>query len=146
MMRRESRRPGFRITEAVAVVTVIGVMGVVVSQAYQHNRVQYIDSAARSNAATISSQATAQQPENNTPTQPTYAAWPVQSNRVYGLSFNHPTDWTPSGDVTNDPKTSATRQEFGTGLKLKTASTNNDAAEIEVLDEPLQTAGRHKPS
>jgi hypothetical protein len=63
----------------------------------------------------------------------------VQSNNAYGLSYSYPTDWTPSGDVTNDPKTSATRQEFGTGLKLNTVTKNN-TVEIEVLDEPLQTA------
>lgn len=58
---------------------------------------------------------------------------------MYGLSFSFPNDWTPTGDVTNDPSTSATRQEFATGLKLNSAA-NNAAVEIEVLDEPLQTA------
>jgi len=96
-------------------------------------------SSTKISAATIPSQTTTQ-PMSVSPAQPAYAAWPVQSNNAYGLSYSYPTDWAPSGDVTNDPKTSATRQEFGTGLKLNTGTKDNNTVEIEVLDEPLQTA------
>jgi hypothetical protein len=67
-------------------------------------------------------------------------AWPVYSNSTYGFSYSYPTSWIPSGDVTNDPKTSATGQEFGTGLGLKAGTKNSGTVDVEVLDESLQTA------
>ncbi len=77
---------------------------------------------------------TATQPGNADQAQLTY------SNAKYGISYTHPSSWSPSGDVTNDPKTSATRQEFGTGLKLNVDTKNSNTIDIEILDEPLQSA------
>lgn len=113
MVIRKIRRSGSNIVVALVLVATIGVIGAAGSLVYQHNRV---------NAAT--------NPNTTTATSPAY------SSTAYGFSYSYPTNWTPSGDVTNDPKTSATRQEFGTGLKLN----GNNTVKIEVLDEPLQTA------
>jgi hypothetical protein len=117
MVIRKIRQSGSSIVVALVLAAAIGVIGATGSLVYQHNRV---------NAATNPDTAT--------------AASPAYSNNTYGLSYSYPSNWTPSGDVTNDPKTSATRQEFGTGLKLNTATENNNTVEIEILDEPLQTA------
>lgn len=62
------------------------------------------------------------------------------SNTTYGFSYSYPADWAPSGNVKNDPDTSATRQEFGTGLRLNKGGKNSNTVSFEVLDESLQTA------
>lgn len=80
------------------------------------------------------------QPQSAISAQPAYAAWPTRSNTTYGFSFNYPTGWATSGDTTYDPKTSATRQEFGTSILLGATEKSSSAASIEVLDEPLKTA------
>ena len=126
-----SKRPRLNIARYISVIAVIGLLGAASWQVYQHSQ-----ASAAASTGTAPSQTTAQ-PSGTVPAQPAYAAWPTHSNSTYGFSFNHPTDWSPSGDVTADPKASATRQEFGTGLSNGAAT--NGTVRIEVLDEPLLT-------
>ena len=135
----ENGQSGFSIVEAVVIVAAISIVGAAGLFVSQHNRTKATNTAINLNATAIPSQTTSQ-PLNTSSAQPSYAAWPARSNTAYGFSYNYPTNWMPSGDVTNDPKTSATRQEFGTGLKLNATTENGNTVEIEVLDEPLQTA------
>jgi len=122
MVSRKNKQYSFSISAVLFAVLIVTILAVTSLTVYK-----------KSSAATAPSQ-TITQPESSSPTQPTY------SNAAYGFSYSYPTDWTPTGDVTNNPKTSATRQEFGTGLKLNTATKNNNTVEIEILDESLQTA------
>ncbi len=122
MVSDKNKQYGFSISAVLLPVLIVATLAVTSLVIYQ-----------KSSAATVPSQTTTK-PGTVSPAQAAY------SNAAHGLSYSYPTDWTPSGDVTNDPKTSATRQEFGTGIKLGAATKNNNAIEIEILDEPLQAA------
>ena len=72
-----------------------------------------------------------------------YAGWKSYSNATYGISYRYPAVWTTSGDVISDATTlnsSATKQEFSTGLKLTTDTKYNNTVDVEVLNESLSTA------
>jgi hypothetical protein len=120
MVQWKSRLSGFVAFKIAVVMVGLGTISAAVLLAYQQYQFKPAYAATNPNTSTT--------------------AWPVQSNATYGLSYSYPSNWAPSGDVPNNPKTSATRQEFGTGLKLNTNTTNNNTVEIEVLDEPLKTA------
>jgi hypothetical protein len=131
--RNQSGFSGIEVLLIVLVVAAVAVTGLVV---YQHHKPR----SANKVQAVNTSPSTNTKPISKITTQPVYANWPVYSNSKYGFSYNYPTYWIASSEVTTDPKTSATRQEFGTGLKLKTDTKYNDTVVLDVLDEPLQTA------
>src|SRR6266511_902650 len=104
MVSDKNKQYGFSISAVLLPVLIVATLAVTSLVIYQ-----------KSSAATVPSQTTTK-PGTVSPAQAAY------SNAAHGLSYSYPTDWTPSGDVTNDPKTSATRQEFGTGIKLGAAA------------------------
>lgn len=137
-MKQRTAQSGFGTVVILIILVVVAVAAVSGLEIYQHHK-----SVPTKKVAAATSTQTTRQPVGTTttqPAQPAYAAWPVYSNTKYGFSYNYPTDWAPSGDVANNPNTSATRQEFSTGLKLNTDTKYNDTVVFEVLDEPLQTA------
>ena len=135
-MRRREYQSGFSTTVILLAALVVAVLAVTGAVVYQRHKPSSTNKAQTVNT----SPSTNTKPISNSTTQPVYANWPVYSNSEYGFSYNYPTDWVASSEVTIDPKTSATRQEFGTGLKLTTDTKYNDTVVFEVLDEPLQTA------
>lgn len=69
-----------------------------------------------------------------------YAGWKTHTNTQYGFSYKYPAIWIPSDDVTTDSTTNATKQEFGTGLKLTTNTKYDDTVNVTVLNESLSAA------
>lgn len=110
---------GFSISAVLLAVLIVTTLTVTSLTVYQ-----------RSSAAVATPSQTTEQPAGSSAIQLVY------NDAAYGLSYSYPADGTPSGGVPNNPKTSATRQEFGTDLRLN----NSNAVQIEVLDESLQTA------
>src|SRR5258708_9432642 len=138
-MRRREHQQGFSTVEILLVVLVDAVLTVTGLVVYQRHK----PSSTKSSAATSQTQNNTQ-PQTTTnpqPAQPVYANWPVYSNTKYSFSYNYPTTWAASDEVTIDPQKSAFKEEFSTGLKLINASTPyNQTVVFEILNEPLQTA------
>jgi hypothetical protein len=133
----KNRHISLKTVQLIVLAVGIGVIGTA-GLVFQHNRVKPSHVTVNLDTATVTPQTTTSAETNNTALP--VDALPVYSNTAYGFSYSYPASWIPSSDVNNDPKTSATRQEFGTGLGFKASAKNSGTVEVEILDESLQAA------
>ena len=133
---------GFGAIEALLIVVIVGVIGGSGYYVYtsQKKTNTALDNAAKSQDEPIKN---TKAPTKTAQTADPYEGWKTYGNAKYGISYKYPKIWTTSDDVIADATTqasSATKQEFGTGLKLSTNTKYNDTVTVEVLNESLARA------
>ncbi|MDB5163619.1 MAG: hypothetical protein JWS12_236 [Candidatus Saccharibacteria bacterium] len=145
MDKLNKNQTGFSAVEGLLIATTVGVIGFVgwyVYQSRNKTNTSYNNVANNQNATTTKPSA-ATKPAATTPAVDVYAGWKTYTNSTYGFSYKYPTTWTTSDEVSSsaaETNGSATRQQFGTGLKLVGGAKYSNTVVVEVLDEKLATA------
>ena len=132
---------GFGLMSVLLVVLVLAAVGGAGVYAYHRShRAKPVGTTGQSSTSTYN--ATTTPKPTPTPVDP-YTGWKTYSNTTYGISYKYPSTWMPSDEATytaSQIQQSATKQEFGGGLKLVGDVKYGNTVDVEVLDESLAVA------